>query len=128
MKWGLLSKGKGKTVLVVDDSPPIRGFLKASLEAENFTVREAGNGEDALASLNQGWPDLVVLDLGLPDMDGLDVIARLRDMGHAMPILVLTVRDDMKTRIQALRNGATAYISKPFRIGELMEAIAKALG
>ncbi len=115
-----------KKILVVDDEPQIRKFLRISLGAHNHVVFEAGTGRDAVALAAQEQPDLVVLDLSLPDMDGHEVISRLRE--HcASPIIVLTVRTGDVDKIEALDRGADDYVTKPFAIDELMLRIRTVL-
>jgi two-component system, OmpR family, KDP operon response regulator KdpE len=117
---------KGATVLVVDDEPPIRRLLRTSLGAQGYDVIEAGNGRDALAIIDRDKPDLVILDLGLPDRDGIDVIRAVR--AHStVPIIVLSVRDDERGKVEALDLGADDYVTKPFGVEELVARIRTAL-
>jgi two-component system KDP operon response regulator KdpE len=113
-------------LLLVEDERPIRRFLRASLEGEGYRVLEAETGEQALKLAAQQPPDLVVLDLGLPDRDGQDVLRQLREWLHA-PIIILSVRDQEKQKIAALDNGADDYLTKPFSTGELLARIRVAL-
>jgi two-component system KDP operon response regulator KdpE len=106
-------------VLIVDDEAPIRKFLSISLGASGYAVIEAASGSDALAEAALRQPDLIVLDLGLPDIDGQEVIRRLREWS-AIPILVLSVRDDESEKVSALDGGANDYVTKPFGINELL--------
>jgi two-component system KDP operon response regulator KdpE len=106
-------------ILIVDDEQPIRSFLRTSLSAYGYTVFEAGRGKDALNSSVETHPDAIILDLGLPDMDGKDVIARIRKRVKT-PIIVLTVRDEQLEKVSALDAGADDYLTKPFAIGELL--------
>lgn len=106
-------------ILIVDDEPPIRKFLSISLAAHGYTVLEAENGKQALESAALKNPDLVVLDLGLPDMDGKAVIKGLREWTK-IPILVLSVRADEQEKVRVLDMGANDYVTKPFGIAELM--------
>ena len=108
-----------KKILVVDDEPQIRKFLRISLRAHHHIVFEAGTGRDAVALAIQEQPELIILDLSLPDMDGQEVITRLREHGTA-PIIVLTVRTGDADKIEALDRGADDYVTKPFGIDELM--------
>lgn len=110
------------TVLVIEDEAPIRRFLRISIEAHGMTVVEARLGADGLALAGSRNPELIVLDLGLPDMDGQDVIRRLREWTET-PILVLSVRDDEKEKVRALDAGANDYVTKPAGISELMARI-----
>ena len=115
------------TILVVDDEPPIRRLLRTSLASQGFQVTEASNGEGALAEAGRSPPDLVILDLGLPDMDGADVIRALREGGNAVPILVLSSRADERGKVEALDLGADDYVTKPFGTAELFARIRAAL-
>ena len=110
---------KGLRVLVIDDEPQIRKLLKVSLGAHGYDVYEAVTGLDAVIQAANIKPDIVILDLGLPDIDGKEVVRRLREWSD-LPILVLTARDQEKEKIDALDAGADDYITKPFGIGELL--------
>jgi len=112
-------------LLVVDDERPIRRFLRTSLGGQ-YTVLEAATGEEALAVTVSGHPDAIILDLGLPDMDGLEVARRLREWTH-IPIIVISVRDREEDKIAALDAGADDYLTKPFGVGELMARLRVAL-
>ncbi len=109
----------GAHVLVVDDEVQIRRFLRISLEANGYRVYETDSGQDAIIKTAQLRPELVILDLGLPDMDGLDVLRRLREW-TSTPVIVLSVRDADRDKIAALDSGADDYLTKPFSIEELM--------
>ena len=109
----------GPRVLVVDDEQAIRRFLKTSLAANGCVVFEAASGQDALAAVVNHRPDVVILDLGLPDMDGLEVTQRLREWTQ-IPIIILSVRGQETDKIAALDTGADDYLTKPFGVGELM--------
>jgi len=113
-------------VLVVDDEPQILRFLRASLAASGFEVLEAGNGAEALKRAAADAPDVVVLDLGLPDMDGKAVIKALRDWSE-VPIIVLSARAREAEKVEALDLGADDYVNKPFGIGELLARLRAAL-
>lgn len=113
-------------LLLVEDERPIRRLLRASLDAEGYRSIEAETGQQALKLAAQQPPDLVVLDLGLPDLDGQDVLRQLREWLHA-PIIILSVRDQEKQKIAALDNGADDYLTKPFSTGELLARIRVAL-
>src|SRR5579884_856073 len=117
---------KPLTVLVVDDEPAIRRFLRTSLKAAEYRVVEATDAKSALAALAAEKPDLLILDLGLPDRSGLDLIGELRK-GTAPPIIVLSARDDERSKVEALDRGADDYISKPFGMAELMARLRAAL-
>ncbi len=116
----------GHRILVVDDEPQIQRFLKPSLTAAGFEVIAAVNGADALKAAATQAPDAILLDLGLPDMDGKDVIAELRAWSK-VPIVVLSARDRETEKIAALDLGADDYVNKPFGIGELMARLRTAL-
>ncbi len=109
----------GLQALVVDDEAQIRRFLRISLEANGYVVREVANGQEALAEVAVHRPDLVILDLGLPDIDGFSVIKRLREWTQT-PIIVLSVRDSDEDKIAALDAGADDYLTKPFSVAELL--------
>lgn len=109
-------------ILVVDDEIQIRRAVKGILEARGYTVDSAGDAASALDSLLGATPDLVVLDLSLPDMDGIDLCARMREW-LAAPILVLSVRSDESDKIAALETGADDYLTKPFSAGELVARV-----
>jgi two-component system KDP operon response regulator KdpE len=111
--------------LVVDDEPQIRRFLRTSLAAQDYDVLEAENGLDALNRARLHKPDLMILDLGLPDIDGIEVITRLRAQS-AMPIIVLSSRDDEHIKVTALDLGADDYITKPFGMEELTARVRAA--
>jgi two-component system KDP operon response regulator KdpE len=107
-------------ILVVDDEPAILRFLRVGLGGQGYVVSEAENGQSALDAVRQRRADLVVLDLGLPDIDGLEVIRRIREAGSAVPIIVLSSRDDEAAKVAALDLGADDYVTKPFGIEELL--------
>jgi two-component system KDP operon response regulator KdpE len=112
-------------ILVVDDERPIRRFLNASLSGQ-YTVLEAATGEEALKMAVSGRPDVIILDLGLPDMDGVEVARRLREWTQ-IPIIVVSVRDQEEVKIAALDAGADDYLTKPFGVGELTARVRAAL-
>lgn len=109
-------------ILVVDDEIEIRRFLRASLSAHGNTVFEASCGQDALRMAIDNRPDLVILDLGLPDMDGVEVTRRIREWSR-IPIIILSVRNQEQNKIEALDTGADDYLTKPFGVGELLARI-----
>jgi two-component system KDP operon response regulator KdpE len=113
-------------ILLIDDELPIRRFLRPSLTGEGYRLQEAETGDQGLRLAAQQPPDLVLLDLGLPDMDGQEVLRRLREWLEA-PVIVLSVRDQEQQKIQALDNGADDYLTKPFNTGELLARIRVAL-
>jgi two-component system KDP operon response regulator KdpE len=113
-------------VLVVDDEPAIRRFLRASLSAHGFEVFEANSGETALSAVLADRPDLILLDLGLPDLDGVEVTRLLREW-TAIPIIIVSVRGQEADKIAALDAGADDYLTKPFGVGELLARMRVAL-
>lgn len=113
-------------VLIIDDEQPIRRMLRITLEANDYRVFEEGTARDGLISVSMNRPDVVLLDLGLPDADGLNTLHRLREW-TSVPVIVLTVRDDETTKIAALDQGADDYITKPFNMGELLARLRVAI-
>ncbi|MDG4576096.1 MAG: response regulator transcription factor [Defluviicoccus sp.] len=113
-------------VLVVDDEPPIRRFLRTSLFAQGFRILEAETGAEALERLQGNPPDVVLLDLGLPDADGLDIIRSVRSHS-TVPIIVLSSRSNEQAKVSALNLGADDYVTKPFGMEELIARIRTAL-
>ena len=113
-------------VLVVDDEPAIHRFLTPALLANNYEVLRADTGSEALRRIASEVPDVVVLDLGLPDIDGKDVIGRVREWSD-VPIVVLSARDREAEKITALDRGADDFVNKPFGVGELMARLRAAL-
>ena len=109
-------------VLVIDDEAPIRKFLGIGLEAHGYELLEAESGKQGLETAVMKKPDLIVLDLGLPDMDGKAVIKKFREWTNT-PILVLSVRTDEQEKIEALDSGANDYVTKPFSIGEFLARV-----
>ena len=118
--------GEGRLVLVVDDEPQVLRFLRASLGAHGYRLVEATTGEQALVEAATRAPDLVLLDLGLPDLDGVEVARRLREWS-AVPIVVLSARGQENDKILALDAGADDYLTKPFGTGELLARMRVAL-
>ena len=110
---------EGPRVLIVDDEIQIRRFLRISLEANGYSVEEAERGQDAILKAARLHPDLIILDLGLPDMDGLDVIKRLREWSR-VPVIILSVRDADRDKVALLDAGADDYLTKPFSVDELL--------
>lgn len=110
------------TILVIDDEAQIRKFLRISLSTQGYTVLEAGNGTQGLAQAALAGPDLIVLDLGLPDMDGQEVLAQLREWSQ-VPVLVLSVRASEGEKVLALDGGANDYVTKPFAIQEFLARV-----
>jgi len=109
-------------ILVIDDESPIRRLLQRTLEPEGYRVLTAQNGQDGIVHAGTDKPDVIILDLGLPDMDGLDVLRQLRTWS-SVPVLILSVREAEETIIAALDAGADDYLTKPFRGGELLARI-----
>lgn len=114
--------GHRPRILVVDDEQAIRRFLQTALDDSEFSLHEAENGSAALAATVTLRPDLILLDLGLPDLDGIEVITRLREWS-SVPIIVLSVRDRERDKVDALNAGADDYLTKPFGVAELMARI-----
>ena len=113
-------------VLVVDDEPPILRFLRASLQSQGYIVSTAANARTALDMVRGHTADLVVLDLGLPDMDGLDVVRQIRNGGETLPIIILSSRDNESAKVTAFDLGVDDYVTKPFGIDELLARIRAA--
>ncbi len=116
----------GQRVLLIEDEAQMRRFLRAALTAHGYRLVESETAEEGLRQATAYNPELVLLDLGLPDLDGLEVIRRLREW-TAAPILVLSARDQEEQKIQALDSGADDYLTKPFSTGELLARIRVAL-
>lgn len=116
----------GARVLIIDDERAIRRFLRTVLQAHDYQVLEAARGEEGLAAVAQQRPDLVILDLGLPDIDGIEVTRRLREWSE-IPIIILSVREQEADKIAALDAGADDYLTKPFGAGELLARLRAAL-
>ncbi|PTQ69631.1 response regulator [Pseudomonas sp. GV071] len=110
------------TILLIDDEPQIRKFLRISLAAQGYHVIEAATGGDGLAQAALAKPDLLVLDLGLPDMDGQQVLSEVREWSQ-VPVLVLSVRAGEGEKVKALDNGANDYVTKPFGIQEFLARV-----
>ena len=117
----------GVPILVVEDDPAIRRLLRTSLGAQGFQVVEAFHSETALALIASERPEVVLLDLGLPDIDGMEIIRRLRASGDNTPIIVVSSRGDERGKIEALDLGADDYVTKPFGMAELVARIRTAL-
>lgn len=120
-----MSEG-GPRILVIDDEAAIRRFLRVSLDAQGYQVYEAESGREGLQAVSACRPDVVILDLGLPDLEGHEVIRQLREWSP-VPIVVLSVRDRETEKIQALDAGADDYVTKPFAVGELTARLRAAL-
>ncbi len=115
-----------KKIFVIDDEDSIRGFLRTSLKAHDFEVLEAATGKEGIQRVLERKPDLILLDYGLPDISGLDVLKKIRQWSK-IPIIFLTVRDHDEDKVEALDNGADDYLTKPFSIPELLARIRVAL-
>jgi two-component system, OmpR family, KDP operon response regulator KdpE len=115
-----------QAVLVIDDEPQIRRLLHTAFQAEGYRVIEAANGQRGLVEAGSHKPDLAIVDLGLPDMDGAEVIRRIREWS-AMPLIVLSARTQEAQKIAALDAGADDYVTKPFGVGELLARMRVAL-
>ena len=114
------------TLLVIEDEPEIRRFLRSALGAEGYRVVEAGSGARGIAEAGAHKPDLAIVDLGLPDVDGIEVIRRIRAWSP-LPIVVLSARAQEKAKVEALDAGADDYVTKPFGVGELLARLRVAL-
>jgi len=114
-------------VLVIDDEPPIRKLLRVGLSAHGYQTVEASSGRSALELLREQPPDLVILDLGLPDMQGHELLRTMRARNDKVPIVVLSSRDDETGKVQALDAGADDYVTKPFGMDELLARMRAAL-
>lgn len=113
----------GKRILVVEDEPRLSSFLVKGFKSNGFSVSLAEDGSTALAKADGEEFDLVVLDLGLPDIDGLDVLAELRRREIRLPVVILTARDDVSDKVSGLDGGADDYVTKPFRFEELLARV-----
>src|SRR5262252_7539493 len=114
-------------VLIIEDDPQIRRFLRTSLAAEHYRFREAKTAEDGIKEAASRQPDVVLLDLGLPDTDGIEVIRQVRKRKQNFPIIVLSVRSAERDKIAALDAGADDFVNKPFAVGELLALLLVAL-
>ena len=114
------------TILLIDDEVQIRRLLEITLSANGYKISEASTGKEGLALAATGHPVLIILDLGLPDTDGLDILQKLREW-YQKPIIILSVRNSEEDIIKALDNGANDYLTKPFRTGELLARIRVAI-
>jgi two-component system, OmpR family, KDP operon response regulator KdpE len=117
---------RATTALVIDDEPQIRRLLRVTLEGDGYRVVDAANGNDGLVQAAQCRPEVVLLDLGLPDMDGVEVLKRFREWSR-VPVIILSVRDREGDKIAALDAGANDYVTKPFSSGELLARLRAAL-
>ncbi|OXM16789.1 response regulator [Paenibacillus herberti] len=117
---------KGARILLIEDEPQIRKLLKVTLQAHQYDLLESGTGSDGLLQASMNHPDLILLDLGLPDGPGLEVLKRIRQWSP-VPVIVLTAKDREEDKIEALDSGADDYVTKPFSMGELVARIRVAL-
>src|SRR5438105_749143 len=116
----------GSRVLVVDDEPQITRVLRTVLSSQGYQVRTAGEGESALSSFSEWRPELVITDLYMPRMDGLELCRRIRAMS-SVPIIILSVKGEERSKVEALDSGADDYVTKPFGIDELLARVRAAL-
>jgi two-component system, OmpR family, copper resistance phosphate regulon response regulator CusR len=112
-----------RRVLIIEDEPRISSFLEKGLNSNGFTSAVAGNGSDGLAMAATSEFDLLILDLGLPDMDGFEVLRKFRARDRDTPVVILTARDDVSDTVQGLESGADDYVTKPFRFEELLARV-----
>lgn len=117
---------ENETILIIDDELQIRRLLEITLSANGYKIIHSANGKDGLVDAATFHPSIVILDLGLPDIDGHEILKKLREW-YSKPIIILSVRDSEKDIIEALDNGANDYLTKPFRSGELLARIRAAL-
>ena len=117
---------KKPLILVIDDEPPIRCFLRAALTNHGYDLIEAANGQEGITQITTRQPDIVLLDLGLPDIDGLEITQQLREWTN-VPIIVLSARGQERDKVAALEGGADDYLTKPFSVVELMARMRVAL-
>ncbi|MGO4838040.1 response regulator transcription factor, partial [Rhizobiaceae sp. 2RAB30] len=117
----------GVKILVVDDEPPIRKLLRVGLGTQDYSVVEAGNARAAVEQVKAERPDLILLDLGLPDLAGHDLLRQWRDEGLELPVVILSSRTDEAGIVKALELGADDYVTKPFGMNELVARIRVAL-
>jgi two-component system KDP operon response regulator KdpE len=118
--------GDGPIILIIDDDQQIRRMIRLPLEAHGYRVVDATTGAEGLTRVSMARPDLIILDLGLPDMDGLNMLTRLREWSDT-PVIVLSVRDSEQDKITLLDSGASDYLTKPFGMGELLARIRASL-
>jgi DNA-binding response OmpR family regulator len=111
------------SILIVEDEERIASFVEKGLRANGFATAVAGDGMNGLALASTGGFDLVILDLGLPDLDGLAVLRQLRERGSRVPVIILTARDGVRATVEGLEGGADDYVTKPFRFEELLARV-----
>lgn len=116
---------EGRKIVAIDDTPSIQTFLRVSLEDEGVTFFGASTAKDGLELCRKVTPDLVVLDLGLPDIDGLEILPKIKQTqsGKKPPVVVLTVRKGRETMAEAFNKGADGYVTKPFMVDDLLDVI-----
>ncbi|KUF06301.1 response regulator transcription factor [Leucobacter sp. G161] len=114
---------KGPRILIVDDEPNIRELLSTSLRFAGFGVRSVGNGAQTISAVLEEEPDLIILDVMLPDMNGFSVTKRLRSAGYTAPIIFLTAKDDTEDKVEGLNVGGDDYVTKPFSLDEIIARI-----
>jgi DNA-binding response OmpR family regulator len=117
----------GSTVLLVEDDPKIAAILTKGLRREGLQLDWVGTGREAVARLDRGGVDVLLLDLGLPDIDGLEVLGMMRERGMDIPVIVVTGRSDTRDRAIAMSLGVQAYLTKPFAWAELLASVRTAL-
>jgi len=117
---------KGLRILIIDDEIQIRRFLRISLTSHGYNVRDVGTGQAGLEEASLFSPEMVILDLGLPDMSGIEVLRKMREWSK-VPVIILSVKEQETDKITALDNGADDYVTKPFGMGELLARIRAAL-
>ncbi|QIK62968.1 response regulator transcription factor [Leucobacter viscericola] len=123
----MTTQHKGPRILIVDDEPNIRELLSTSLRFAGFGVRAVGNGAQTISAVLEEEPDLIVLDVMLPDMNGFSVTKRLRSAGYTAPIIFLTAKDDTEDKIEGLTVGGDDYVTKPFSLDEIVARIKAVL-
>jgi len=119
-------ENKGLRILIIDDETQIRRFLRVALTGNGYIVKDVGTGKEGLDVVAKFSPDLVILDLGLPDIDGLDVVHQLREWSK-VPVIILSVKEQETDKITALDSGADDYVTKPFAMGELLARMRAAM-
>ncbi len=119
----MTTQPKGPRILIVDDEPNIRELLSTSLRFAGFGVRAVANGAQTISAVLEEEPDMIILDVMLPDMNGFSVTKRLRSAGYTAPILFLTAKDDVEDKVQGLTVGGDDYVTKPFSLDEIIARI-----
>ena len=116
-----------RTILIIEDEHTISNFICRALSANDYKPIPAASGQEGLSLFFSHGPDLVLLDLGLPDMDGLDVLSQLRDLPREVPVIIISARDRESEKVKALDMGADDYVVKPFGVSELLARIRSTL-